>query len=140
MKKRKGTEKKRLRETLVQRLSRLKRTSTSQKLHPSYTSTWTKRIVFFRKTSRITQGTCTRDTRHVRSNVDENTSLFKLIAQILSVTNTACNSYELECAILSIVLTINSGRGRHGLFFVQDLGLALVANTYPTTTGLQKGQ
>ena len=58
--------------------------------------------------------------------------------------------YLLKCHILSIMLsTMNCWRGWHGQFFcsggmvsffVQDLGLALVAKTCPPTTGLQKGQ
>ena len=39
-----------------------------------------------------------------------------------------------------MLTAMNSGRGWHGQFFVQDLGLALAANTYPTTTVLQKDE
>ena len=53
----------------------LARTSTSQTLYTSYV--WTKRSVFVclqkAKTSLVTVGTCTRDTRHRRSGVDDNT-------------------------------------------------------------------
>ena len=51
---------------------------------------------------------------------------------------------ELECHIFGIMLTaINSGRGRHGHFFVEGLELALAPknfNVLPPITGLQRGQ